>query len=102
MTSTWRNILFTCGIVGVAILAYSQCGPDCGPDAIDGCVSSGGLWHPGTCTCTYKSPIIIDVLGDGYRLTSAQDGVQFQFDPEGPPSQTSWTAAQAAMMLFSH
>lgn len=36
------------------------------------------------------TPILIDVLGDGFRLSSAQDGVVFNLIP-GLPRQIAWT-----------
>jgi hypothetical protein len=45
------------------------------------------------CSCHYNSPIIIDVLGNGYDLTDATRGVIFRFDPNETPQQISWTSA---------
>jgi hypothetical protein len=39
------------------------------------------------------SPIIIDVSGEGFQLTSALGGVQFDIKGTGKPIQTAWTAA---------
>lgn len=41
----------------------------------------------------YYSPIIIDVAGDGFRLTSKAKGVTFDIVGNGSPLQNSWTAA---------
>jgi hypothetical protein len=49
-----------------------------------------------TCTCVGvidKSPILIDVHGNGFRLTDARGGVTFDLDTDGVREQTSWTAA---------
>lgn len=43
------------------------------------------------CCCT--SPILIDVSGDGFRLTSWADGVEFAPGPGFHPSARAWTAA---------
>jgi len=43
-------------------------------------------------TCV-GSPIVIDPRGQGFHLTSLQDGVSFQMDP-GNPMQVSWTDPQ--------
>lgn len=41
------------------------------------------------CTC---SPIIMDVTGNGFNLTSAAEGVVFDISGTGHPVQISWTA----------
>jgi hypothetical protein len=46
-----------------------------------------------TCTCNYDTPIIVDVLGNGYDLTDVNHGVRFKFEPNGVPRRISWTAA---------
>jgi hypothetical protein len=37
------------------------------------------------------SPIILDLAGDGYRLTSVRRGVTFDLDADGTPEQVAWT-----------
>ena len=45
------------------------------------------------CYCT-SSPILIDVRGDGYRMTDATRGVPFDFNGDGQiKGRISWTAA---------
>lgn len=44
------------------------------------------------CTCT---PIVIDVAGDGYDLTSATNGVQFDLPGDGEGAHVAWTAANS-------
>ena len=44
---------------------------------------------PGDCTST---PIIIDLTGDGFFLTSAANGVKFDIANAGVPIQMGWTA----------
>lgn len=39
------------------------------------------------------SPILVDVAGDGYRLTSVRRGVSFDLDADGVPEQVAWTRA---------
>lgn len=45
-----------------------------------------------TCVPCGQSPIILDVDGNGYHLTDAVDGVQFDISGTGKPIQMGWTA----------
>jgi len=50
----------------------------------------------GTCTCDgtiEKSPVLVDVLGNGLALTSADRGVTFDITGTGNMEQLSWTQA---------
>lgn len=38
-------------------------------------------------------PIVVDVRGNGYSLTSVTDGVRFDLDGDGVAEQWAWTAA---------
>ena len=55
------------------------------------CIGGGGIWDPSTCTCI--SPIVVDVLGNGFDLTSAQGGVWFDIVNDGVGRQVAWTSA---------
>lgn len=48
-------------------------------------------WDPNICECVC-SPIIIDVQGDGFRLTNINGGVNFDLDGNGVPDHMAWTA----------
>jgi hypothetical protein len=39
------------------------------------------------------SPVLVDVAGDGFRLTDAAGGVDFDIDGDGARERLSWTAA---------
>jgi hypothetical protein len=56
-------------------------------------------WNPGICACVYTqsnpSPILIDTDGSGFHLTSAENGVLFDFFATGTPIKISWTAANS-------
>jgi len=43
--------------------------------------------------CCIYTPLIIDVQGDGFRFTDAQNGVEFDFNGDGIKHRMSWTAA---------
>lgn len=47
------------------------------------------------CCAPPGSPIVIDLEGDGYLLTSAANGVSFDLQVSGTPQRLSWTAAGA-------
>ena len=49
-----------------------------------------------SCICqgtVNKSPIIVDVLGNGFNLTNASDGVNFDITGTGKVERLSWTRA---------
>jgi hypothetical protein len=60
----------------------------CGPSGGDGpcCV-----WTADGYECC-DSPILIDVLGDGFAMTDATSGVNFDLDNNGTRERLSWTA----------
>jgi hypothetical protein len=46
--------------------------------------------------CDYCwSPILIDIQGNGFDLTSAQGGVSFDLNDDGTPEQIAWTAVNS-------
>ncbi len=58
------------------------------------CNGSGGqvegIWE--NCHCRYITPIVIDINGNGFNLTNAAGGVNFDFDGDGTREPISWTA----------
>ena len=53
------------------------------------------LGHFPQCNCVefrQGDPVIVDVSGDGFRLTSFADGVNFDIDADGNKEQLAWTA----------
>lgn len=63
-------------------------GDDGGWYGCDWCPPDQACWRNGC-----MSPIVIDVLGNGFNLTDAQDGVYFDLISSGQPVKLSWTAA---------
>jgi len=66
-----------------------QCGPpeeycNCPPDTV--CFEG---------YCSYATPILIDVKGDGFQLTDVARGVHFDFEGDGVPRRMAWTATGA-------
>ena len=69
----------------------SGCGP-CSHSDPGGCPDPH-IWDPcGFCTRDI-SPIVIDILGNGYNLTNAANGVDFDINGNGTLDRLSWTAA---------
>ncbi len=57
-----------------------------------------GEYDPDTCTCSggcapFCSPILIDVLGNGFQLTNFINGVNFDLNGKNGPEKISWTAS---------
>lgn len=83
-------ILFACG----------TCSPTYPAPYIPPDVGAEYVWGYSTCSWVLEpcseagcsSPIIIDTDGTGFHLTSAADGVKFDFYGNGTPIQIAWTA----------
>ena len=69
----------------------------CSQEAADECVSALEIWSWDTCQCNHNigdhTPILIDTLGDGFDLTNANNGVDFDLDINGVAERMAWTAA---------
>jgi hypothetical protein len=57
-----------------------------------GCPPNPGFRTEGFCCVWQWSPIVVDVLGNGFSLTSAANGVDFDCSAQGTKMRTSWTA----------
>lgn len=51
-------------------------------------------WANHTCSRP-GSPIVVDILGNGFNLTNAQGGVDFDVNSNGIAERTSWTVANS-------
>ncbi len=52
------------------------------------------VWSFWYCDCIpSQSPILVDILGNGFALTSYANGVNFDLNNDGMAEQLSWTAA---------
>lgn len=65
----------------------------CNGGGVGGC-PQGSTGSNGVC-CWYNSPIILDIDGDGFDMTSYSGGVSFDVSGRGYPTQTSWTSADS-------
>jgi hypothetical protein len=55
-----------------------------------------GLMDNGAgCCCTYSTPILVDVSGNGLALTDAAGGVQFDMKGDGQSKRIAWTTMQS-------
>jgi len=60
------------------------------------CWGSGYVYSIQRCECVPgPSPILVDVLGNGFNLTDAAGGVSFDLDNNGQSENLSWTAANS-------
>ena len=87
-SSVWTNLGRT--FAKTMVEQAPSAGDMCAITALD--CPPGYLYDAGRCDCKTTSPILIDTAGDGYRLTSADDGVQFDLDADGQPlERVAWT-----------
>jgi hypothetical protein len=84
-SGTWSNLgnTYAHALVAQGIYTCRLTASDCAP---------GYEFKPSLCACVALSPILIDTAGDGYRLTSADEGVAFDIDADGVLAETiAWT-----------
>lgn len=54
-------------------------------------VCDQGAWSSWRCECVTQSPVVIDLLGDGFSLTNQTSGVSFDLNSDGKKEQIAWT-----------
>jgi hypothetical protein len=68
--------------------------PDCCPNPESECCTLDDTM----CSCNC-SPIVIDILGNGFSLTNALDGVNFDLNADGYAGRIGWTTASDDALL---
>lgn len=74
---------------------YNQIGNCCYPSAGNGCVTDADCPCECVCfngLCSYDTPILIDVLGDGFDLTDQAGGVRFDLNADDRVMRIAWTS----------
>jgi hypothetical protein len=88
LTTPWTDLgkTFAQTVVYAPPVAQNQCEIEAS-DCLD-----GYEFKPASCDCVTLSPILIDTAGDGYRLSRAEDGVEFDLNDNGSANErVAWT-----------
>lgn len=101
--SRWVQCSIPCGNQGDTCVMPEDCcsglscnGGQCGNEGDCNwtraqCEAVNGTYYNGCCDIT-GTPIIIDVLGNGFDLTKASNGVEFDLNNDGSNQRISWTS----------
>lgn len=63
------------------------------PDPEYECYLAGGTWTGSE--CQLPCPLVVDTAGNGFTLTSAEEGVWFDLDADGVPERVPWTRVES-------
>ncbi|HEV2802234.1 MAG TPA: hypothetical protein VGW12_17310 [Pyrinomonadaceae bacterium] len=95
---TWSYATCTCGNYGgTCFLTPEEC-RERGYSAEINYETCSCIANPVDCGGGNKghcSPVVLDIAGDGFDLTSAVDGVRFDLNGDGTPERLSWTATDS-------
>lgn len=58
-------------------------------------VCNQGSWSSWRCECVTQSPVLVDLFGNGFDLTSSTDGVYFDLNSDGRKEQIAWTGVDS-------
>lgn len=95
--SVFMMLVVACLLAVILPSMYTAYAQSCGGPTGDPCLGSGGGFSPGSGGYSPNcSPIVIDLTGDGFKLTDAQQGVRFDIGGNGHPLQIAWTSRGAA------
>jgi len=92
MSKHLRKTILALIVIGCFACVQAQTCSTCDPADVDDCESLGGYWKPIGCFCYLSSPIIIDLSGNGFELTTAGGGVEFDIGGSGTRERIGWTA----------
>ena len=70
---------------------YCGSGASCNPSNAE-IANCNGSWDCSSCQCQWGSPIVVDVQGNGFDLTSASNGVDFDLEGNGNIDRWAWTS----------
>lgn len=93
-SQTWENTCTNPPTIAIEEYGCSACQGTCdNEDEHWVCNQIHGVWYQYPyCFCDEGSPIVVDVEGNGFRLTSFVEGVEFDLDANGVRDRWSWTA----------
>jgi hypothetical protein len=69
---------------------YADC---CSDQRRPECEAAQGDFNQANCECNFATPLLIDMNGDGYQLTSFEDGIDFDLMGTGEARHIAWTAS---------